>query len=209
MNSDNFSVTAINHKPHWRPPRPYQGASFPSCTVSLLTDERSGWMQAGPGHWSGTVLTCAPSFPIPFYTCCLGTVLYESSRDEEEWDLGGVERKREKNWVLEYLLNKLKGPLLLASPFLAFTSLTAPLAPFDIPSLCSATLQIPLSHLHSLKAQFHLSLSLSFFSYSPFLLLLQIGLFMPGVAVLEGALFPVDYISYSHSPWFGNQTHWP
>lgn len=187
--------------------------TIPGSTLSLLygfiAHRQEEWLDTG---WTRAwIWHCSHlhSFPFyPFYTYCLGNVLYESSRDEEDWDLGGVERKRKK-WVLEYLLSKLRGPLLLASPSLAFTFLTAPLAPFDIPSLCSATLQIPLSHLHSLKAQFHLSLSLSFFPYSLFLLLLQIGLFMPGVAVLEGALFPVDYISYSHSPWFSNQTHWP
>lgn len=66
-------------------------------------------------------------------------------------------------------------------PFsVAFTSLTATLALFDIPPLCSAALQIPLSHLHSLKAHFHLSLCLFFFlSFPFFLLFLQIGLFCP------------------------------
>lgn len=141
--------------------------TIPGSTLSLLygfiahRQEEwldTGWTRAWIWHYSHL-----HSFPFyPFYTYCLGNVLYESSRDEEYWDLGGVERKRKK-WVLEYLLSKLRGPLLLASPSLAFTSLTAPLAPFDIPSLCSATLQIPLSHLHSLKAQFHLSFSLSFF----------------------------------------------
>lgn len=166
MNSDNFSVTAINHKPHWRPWRPYEGVLFPSCMVSLLTNKRSSWTQAVLMHGSGTVITCTRSL------LCHSGVLhsftptvwetYESSRDEEDWDLDWVERSRKKR-VPAYLLSKLRGALLLASPSLAFTSLTAPLAPFDIPSLCSATLQIPLSHLHSLKAQFHLTLSLSFF----------------------------------------------
>lgn len=147
--------------------------TIPGSTLSLLCDftahKREERLDTGWTHariWHCYHLRSFPSYA--FYTYCLGSVLYESSRDEKDWDLGGVERKRKK-WVLVYLLSKLRGPLLLASPSLAFTSLTAPLAPFDIPSLCSATLQIPLSHLHSLKAKFHLSLPLSiFFSLFPF-----------------------------------------
>lgn len=106
---------------------------------------------------------------------------------------------KQKKVVQECLLNKLRGALPLAPPSLAFTSLTATLALFDIPPLCSAALQIPLSHLHSLKAHFHLSLSL-FFVFSHFPSVSSNRSFLPGVAVLEGALFPVDYIAYPHSP---------
>lgn len=59
--------------------------------------------------------------------------------------------------VEECLLNKVRMAFFFSSlpiPF-AFTSLAATLAMFDISPLCSAALQIPLSHLHSLKAHFH------------------------------------------------------
>lgn len=170
MNSDNFSVTAINHKPHRRPRRPSEGAPFLSCMVSLLTNKRSSWT---PAVLAGIWHSYHPhSFPflsrsvIQEY-CTLLHLLFGKHMKAPEMRRTGIwaESKEtgKKKRVPEYLLSKLRGGLLLASPSLAFTSLTAPLASFDIPSLCSATLQIPLSHLHSLKAQFHLSPSLSFF----------------------------------------------
>lgn len=71
------------------------------------------------------------------------------------WGVENCSRGRmlkQEKVVQECLLNKARGSPPL--PF-AFTSLTATLALFDIPPLCSAALQIPLSHLHSLKAHFH------------------------------------------------------
>lgn len=142
--------------------------TIPGSRLSLLygfiahkRDERLDTGCTREWIWHCYHLHLFPSYPFYTYFFGKGTVWML-----QRWGgLGfGRSRKKEgKNWVLEYLLSKLRVPLLLASPSLAFTSLTAPLAPFDIPSLCSATLQIPLSHLHSLKAQFRLSLSLSFF----------------------------------------------